>query len=88
MFGRNIGRSRTLAALQRAQIGDDRPPIGDHDGWTVSHHRVLAVGDGVENFAVSHFADPVVLQTNDRGQTVLFGDAVAGSGRAVAHQRR
>src|SRR5262249_57396427 len=47
--------------------------------------RVLAIGDGVENFAVGHFPDPVILQSDDGVEAVLFGDAIARCGRAVAH---
>jgi len=84
VFG-NVGNRRVLAALQCAQVGNNSPAIGDENVRPVSHHRVFAVGDCVENFAVRHFADAFILKRNHRGETVFFGDAVAQSRCTVAH---
>src|SRR5437660_6879530 len=75
-----------LAALEGPQVTDNRPAITHRDVRAVSHHRVLAVSDRAENLAVGHVADTVILQSDDRRQTVLFGDACARRGRAMTHR--
>ena len=51
-----------LTALERSQVSNDRPTVCHHDVRSVSHHRIFAVGDRVENLAISHLANSVVLQ--------------------------
>ena len=72
MFRRDISRARMLTALQSAQVADDRPAVLHNDARSVGHHGVLPVRDGVENFAVRHVADAVVLQSYDGGEAILF----------------
>src|SRR2546423_6083934 len=86
MFRRNIDSGCVLTALERSQVSNDRPTVCHHDVRSVSHHRIFAVGDRVENLAISHLANSVVLQSHDRGEPVLFGDAVTGRGRAMTHR--
>jgi hypothetical protein len=88
MIFRNIGNRRVLASLQRAQVSNNRPAIRDDDIRPVSHHRVFSVCNGIENLAVRHFAEAVVLKRNDSGKPVLLDDPVARSCRAVAHCAR
>ena len=78
MFRRHIGRAGVLAPLQRAQVTDDRPTIVHRDARSIGHHGVFAVRDGVENFAVRHVAEAIVLQRDDGRQAVLFHDPVTG----------
>src|SRR5205814_7361478 len=88
MVLRHVGNCGVLAALQRTQISNDRPPISDNDVGPVSHHGVFTVSNRVENFAISHFADAIILQSNYGREPVLFGDSVACSRRAVTHRAR
>ncbi len=74
-----------LAPLQGAQVRDDRPAISDDNVRPVRHHRVFSVRDRVENLAIRHLADPVVLERNHRGKPVLLRNPVSSSCRAVAH---
>src|SRR5216117_2344453 len=86
MTFRNIGNRSALAALQRAQVSNNSPAIGDDDVRPVSHHRVFYVSNGVENLAVRHFAKAIVLKRNHGRKPVLFGDPIAASRSAVAHR--
>src|SRR4029453_2536122 len=82
----DIRNSRLLTALQGAQVSNDRPAIGENYIRPVSHHCVFSVGDRVENLAVGHLADSVVLESYHGRETVLFGDSVALSRRAMTHR--
>src|ERR1044071_4658028 len=72
VFRRHIRFGGVLTALQGAEVGDYRPTIGDRNVRPVRQHRVLAVGDRVEDFAIGHLANPLVLQTNDGREAVLL----------------
>src|SRR4029453_7277493 len=82
----DIRNSRLLTALQGAQVSNDRPAIRDNDIRPVSHHCVFSVGDRVENLAVGHLADSVILERYHSRETVLFDDSVALSRRAMTHR--
>ena len=86
MFRRYIDNRRVLTSLQRTQIGDDCPTICDHDVRPVGHHRVLVVRDRVENFAVGHLTNAIVLQSDDGIEAVLFGNSIPRCGRPVTHR--
>jgi hypothetical protein len=75
---------RILGELQRAEVGDDGPAILDIDVM-IGPHLALAVGDGVEDFAVGHLAIFIEVNAGHAHQAVLRGDAVARSGGSVAH---
>src|SRR5262249_10811098 len=87
IFG-NIGNRRVLAALQRTQVSNNGPAIRDDDVRPVSHHRVFSVRDGIENLAVRHFAEAIVLKRDHSSKSVLFNDAIAHGCGAVAHCAR
>src|SRR5437773_1774 len=78
MFRRDVRHGCMLTALQGAQVTNDCPAILHHDARSVSHHGVLAVRDGIENFSVRHVANPVVLQSDDRREAILLDDTVPG----------
>src|SRR5438552_4035743 len=84
MRGRHICRGCILTPLQGAEVANDGPAIDHGDARSVRHHCIFTVSDRVENFAVGHRADPVLLQTLHCGKTVLFYDAVARSRTTVA----
>ena len=57
----------------------------DGTSRAVRAHQIFAVGDGVENLAVGHFHDALVVQIRHGGHDAEFlGDAVAVAERAVA----
>src|SRR5258708_25383101 len=48
-------------ALEGADVGNHGPAIVGGQLVGVGHHRVLAVGDGVEDLTLGHVADAVVV---------------------------
>ena len=85
MIFRNISDDTVLTALQCAEIGDNRPPVVNGENRALSHHGVFAMRNGVENFAVSHSTNPIVLERNNGGEAVLFGNAVTSAGGTMTH---
>src|SRR5206468_4243934 len=73
-----------LAPLQGPHVGDDRPAIAHLDLRAIRLHVLLAVGDHVEDLAVGHVADALVVVVGHADHAVLRRDPLAVAGRPVA----
>src|SRR4051812_44315670 len=61
LFEGDVVNRGVVRALQGAHVGDHRPAILGAELVGVREHRVLAVGDRVENFALGHAAQAIVV---------------------------
>src|SRR5436309_11701101 len=63
---RHVVERRQPAALQRADVSNDRPAVGDRDVRTVGDHQVFAVSDRIENCTVGLFHQSRVVEVCHR----------------------
>src|SRR5437667_7077057 len=75
-----------MTPLQSALIRNDRPTIINRNLRRVTLHQVLAIADGVEDFAIGLLRDPALLdvvQIANDSHPEFAGDAFAVAARSM-----
>src|SRR6478609_1181517 len=81
LFEGDVVNRGMVGALQGAHVGNHRPAILGAELVGVREHRVLAVGDRVEDFALGHAAEAVVVV----GGAVNLETVLAAANEGLVH---
>src|SRR5665213_2855979 len=84
--GRHIVDRRLPAQLQRPDIGNNRPSVGDRYAIAIGVHRAKAVRDHVKKMAGRRIAQAIEMVRGWRLEAALNDDTVAVSCQSVARR--
>lgn len=84
-MGWKVVGGSVLGKLECAEVSDDCPAVIHGDFAAVAEHRILPVGDGIENFSVGLVADTVEVEVCDGGKTEFVSGAIAEAEGTVAN---